>query len=65
MRPHHSLDAWKKSIDFVVEIYKMIAYRMGYLEKRDHETLDASLNDIGRMITGLSNHLKRKQSRIS
>ncbi len=23
MRPHHSLDAWKRSIDFVVEVYKM------------------------------------------
>lgn len=23
MRPHHSLDAWKRSIDFVVDVYKM------------------------------------------
>ena len=120
MRPHHSLDAWKKSVDFVVEVYKMtdifpkeekfgltsqirrasvsisaniaegaarksdkeflqflsiaqgsaseveteilIANRLGFIEKRDYETLDSSLNDIGRMITGLSNHLKRKQA---
>ena len=120
MRPHHSLDAWKKSIDFVVDVYKMtdsfpkeekfglssqirrpavsipaniaegaarksdkeflqflsiaqgstseveteilIAYRLGYLEKQDHETLYRSLNDIGQMITGLSKHLKQKQT---
>lgn len=118
MRPHHSLDAWKRSIDFVVEVYKMtetfpkeekfgltsqirrasvsipaniaegaarrsekeflqflsiaqgsaseveteilIANRLGFLEKQSYEVLDNSLNDIGRMITGLSNHLKRK-----
>ena len=120
MRPHHSLDAWKRSIDFVVDIYKMtdtfpkeekfgltsqirraavsipanitegaarksdkeflqflsiaqgstseeeteilIAYRLGFLKKQNYETLYRSLNDIGQMITGLSKHLKRKQT---
>lgn len=23
MRSHHKLDAWKKSVDFVVEVYKI------------------------------------------
>ena len=25
MRPHHKLDVWKKSIDFVTEVYKLTA----------------------------------------
>lgn len=25
MRPHHNLDVWRKSIDFVAEIYKLTA----------------------------------------
>ena len=120
MRSHHNLDAWKKSVDFVVEIYRatetfpkeekfgltsqirraavsipaniaegaarksdkeflqflsiaqgsasevdteiLIAHRLGYLAKQDFESLVASLDDIGLMLTGLSNHLKRKQS---
>ena len=118
MRPHQNLDAWKKSVDFVVMVYKMtenfpkeekfgltsqirraavsvpaniaegaarksdreflqflsisqgsasevetellIAYRLGFLSESSFETLNKSLDDIGRMITGLSNHLKRK-----
>ncbi len=118
MRSHHNLDAWKKSVDFVVMIYKMtesfpkeekfgltsqirrasvsipaniaegaarksdkeflqflfisqgsaseveteiiIAYRLGFLSESNYESLNKSLDDIGRMITGLSNHLKRK-----
>lgn len=118
MRSHHNLDAWKKSVDFVVMVYKLtetfpkeekfsltsqirrasvsipaniaegaarksdkeflqflhisqgstseieteilIAHRLGYLNKADFESLNKSLGDIGRMITGLSNHLKRK-----
>ena len=118
MRSHHNLDAWRKSVDFVVEVYKMtdtfpkeekfgltsqirrasvsiptniaegaarksdkeflqflsiaqgsaseveteilIAHRLGYLNKQDFEHADLCLDDIGRMLTGLSNHLKRK-----
>lgn len=118
MRPHHNLDVWKKSVDFVVMIYKMtenfpkeekfgltsqirraavsipaniaegaarksekeflqflsisqgsasevetellIANRLNFLDKSDFEQLVNSLDDLGRMITGLSNHLKRK-----
>ena len=118
MRSHHNLDAWKKSVDFVVMTYKMtekfpkeekfgltsqirraavsipaniaegaarksdkeflqflsisqgsaseieteilIAYRLSFLDKSNFELLNKSLEDIGRMITGLSNHLKRK-----
>jgi len=43
-----------------VETEILIANRLGFLEKQNYEALDNSLNDIGRMITGLSNHLKRK-----
>ncbi len=118
MRSHNNLDAWKKSIDFVVEIYKvtdrfprderfgltsqirrasvsiaaniaegagrksdkeflqflshaqgsasevetelLIAYRLGFVIGKEYEMLFESLDNIGRMITGLSNHLKRK-----
>ena len=118
MRSHHNLDAWKKSVDFVVLIYKMtesfpkeekfgltsqirraavsipaniaegaarksdkeflqflsisqgsaseveteilIAYRRGFLNESNFEISNRSLDDIGKLITGLSNHLKRK-----
>jgi four helix bundle protein len=118
MRSHHNLDAWQKSVDFVVMIYQitekfpkeerfrltsqirraavsipaniaegaarksdkeflhflsisqgstseveteiLIANRLGFLNESEFELLNKSLNDIGRMITGLSNHLRRK-----
>lgn len=118
MRPHRNLDAWKKSVDFIVVIYEitrafsqdekfglisqirrasvsiasnlaegagrrsdreflqflshsqgsasevdtqlLIAFRLKFLSEAEYESLDKSLDDIGRMITGLSNHLKRK-----
>ena len=120
MRPHHNLDVWKKSVDFVVMVYKLtenfpkeerfgltskvrraavsisanidegaarksekeflqflsisqgsasevetellIANRLNFLNKSDFELLINSLDDLGRMITGLSNYLKRKMS---
>jgi four helix bundle protein len=120
MRSHNNLDAWKRSIDFVVEIYKvtdrfpkeerfgltsqirrasvsiaaniaegagrrsdreflqflshsqgstsevetelLIAHRLGYVDSDEYDGLCRTLDDIGRMITGLSNHLKRKSS---
>ena len=118
MRPHRNLDAWNKSVDFVVEIYDitktfpqdekfglisqirrasvsiasnlaegagrrsdreflqflshsqgsasevdtqlLIAFRLKFLSEADYRSLETSLDNIGRMITGLSNHLKRK-----
>lgn len=118
MRSHNNLEAWKKSLDFVVDIYKatdgfpkeekfgltsqlrrasvsipaniaegagrrsdkeflhflsiaqgsasevetelLIAFRLGFLQDATHEHLSRSLDEIGRMITGLSNYLKRK-----
>jgi len=118
MRPHERLDAWAKSVDFVVAIYKLtetfpkeekfgltsqlrraavsipsniaegaarkstkeflhflsnaqgsasevetellIAHRLGYLQKETYAKLRASLDDIGRMLTGLTQHLQRK-----
>ena|SRR4051794_33353629 len=118
MRSHNNLDAWKKSIDFVEDVYKatndfpkderfgltsqlrrasvsiaaniaegagrrsdkeflqflshaqgsasevetelLIARRLGFIEKAEYDRLIGALDDIGRLITGLSNHLKRK-----
>ena len=118
MRSHEKLDVWKKSIDFVVTVYRMtenfpsderfgltsqirrasvsisaniaegaaresdkefnrflsiaqgstseveteilIANRLGYISGEHYESLKTALDDIGRMITGLSKHLKRK-----
>jgi four helix bundle protein len=117
MRSHTQLDAWKKSIDFVVEIYRVtdrfpkeekfgltsqlrrasvsisaniaegaarrsakeylqflshaqgsasevetelhIAHRLGFLSDAEYDELGKAVNDIGRMITGLANYLKR------
>jgi four helix bundle protein len=43
-----------------VETELLIAHRLGYLSENDYLELRASLDNIGRMITGLSQHLKRK-----
>ena len=37
-----------------------IAYRLGYLAQGRYSELSTTLGKIGRMITGLSQHLKRK-----
>ena len=118
MRPHHSLDVWQKSVDFVVEVYRetddmpreekfgltsqirraavsipaniaegagrksekeflnflsiaqgsaseletelLIACRLNYIQKIKYNKMLTDLDNIGRMITGLSNHIKRK-----
>jgi four helix bundle protein len=118
MRPHEKLDVWKKSIDFVVDIYKategfpkderfgltsqlrraavsipaniaegaarksdkefsyflsnsqgsasevetelLIARRLTFLQEIDHSALRSSLDEIGRMLTGLSRHVQQK-----
>ncbi|HEX3086930.1 MAG TPA: four helix bundle protein [Pyrinomonadaceae bacterium] len=120
MRPHEKLDVWRKSIDFVVAIYKategfpkeekfgltsqlrraavsipaniaegagrrsdrefayflsnsqvsasevdtepLIAHRLTYLPENDYSTLRLSLDEIGRMLTGLSHHIHEKDS---
>jgi len=120
MRPHERLDVWKKSIDFVVALYKaterfpkdekfgltsqlrraavsisaniaeraarrtdkefayflsnsqgstsevetelLIAYRLQYLPNETFRLLTSSLDEIGRMLTGLTQHvLQRSQ----
>ena len=43
-----------------VETELLIALRLGYIMEREYLTLRSSLDDIGRLITGLSLHLKRK-----
>jgi four helix bundle protein len=120
MRSHNNLEVWKKSVDFVVEIYRatdgfpkeekygltsqvrrasvsipaniaegagrksdkefihflstaqgsasevetelLIANRLGFLPDMKYNALCGSLDEIGRLITGLSNYLKRKNS---
>ena len=37
----------------------MIANRLNYLSKNDHDQLEKDLEDVGRMITGLSKSLNR------
>ena len=43
-----------------VETELLIAYRLGFLEERRYKNLRAALDEIGRMITGLSQHLSRR-----
>jgi four helix bundle protein len=120
MRPHEKLDVWKKSVDFVVDVYKatekfpaderfgltsqvrrasvsipaniaegagrksnkefinflsiaqgsasevsteiLIAYRLEYIDLERFTELNDNLDNIGRMITGLANHLKNRES---
>jgi four helix bundle protein len=120
MRSHTKLDAWKRSTDFAVDIYRMtdgfpkdekygltsqlrraavsipaniaegaarnsikefrrflsnaqgsaseletellIAFRLGYLTREEYTDSFRTLDDIGKMITGLSKHLQRRIS---
>ncbi len=43
-----------------VETELLIAHRLGYLDENNYLGLRASLDNLGRMITGLSQHLKQK-----
>jgi four helix bundle protein len=45
-----------------LETELLIAQRLGYLEPQVHEAMYAELNAIARMIVGLSQHLKRKET---
>ena len=121
MRSHNNLDVWKKSVDFVVSIYRatehfpkeekfgltsqlrraavsipaniaegaarrypkdylrfvstaqgsasevetelLIANRLGFLDNADFTSLSHELDDIGKMITGLSQYLVRLTER--
>lgn len=45
-----------------VETEIFIAYRLGYLTLEKYDSLIENLDDIGKMITGLSNHLKNRES---
>jgi len=118
MRTHEKLKVWRKSVDFVVNVYKasenfpneekfgltsqikrasvsipaniaegaartsnkeflhflsiaqgsasevsteiLIAFRLGFLEENKYSDLLANLDEIGRMISGLSQHLRNK-----
>jgi len=75
MRPHEKLDVWKKGIDHKefahflansqgsaseVETELLIASRLGYVEASPYRALRSSLDEIGRMLTGLCQHLDKK-----
>ena len=45
-----------------LETELLIAYRLGYVEEAAHSKMRAALDDISRMIVGLSRHLKQKSS---
>ena len=120
MRTHENLEVWKKSVDFVVEIYKLtedfpkeekfgltsqirrasvsipaniaegaartsekeflyflsnaqgsasevsteilIAFRLGFLSQENYLNLSPKLDETGRMLSGLKNHLLQKIS---
>jgi four helix bundle protein len=118
MRTHEKLEVWRKSVDFVVNVYKasenfpneekfgltsqikrasvsipanvaegaartsnkeflhflsiaqgsasevsteiLIAFRLGFLEENKYSDLLANSDEIGRMISGFSQHLRNK-----
>ena len=120
MRPHQRLDVWKRSMDFVLAIYRvtnqfpkeekfgltsqlrraavsvaaniaegaaktptkdfrrylsnsqgstseietelLIALRLNYLDEADFRLLSKDLDDVGRMISGLSRSLQRREA---
>ena len=120
MRPHERLDVWKKSIDFVVTLYKatdsfpkdekfgltsqlrraavsiaaniaegaarksakefsyflsnsqgsasevetelLIAHRLQYLPQETFQALASGLDEIGRMLTGLVQHVRKRSN---
>ena len=43
-----------------VETELLIAHRLGYLSQQKYQSLLIVLDDIGRMLTGLSQHLRRR-----
>ena len=43
-----------------VETELLIAHRLGFLNEANHSKLRNSLDEIGRMLTGLSHHLERR-----
>ncbi len=45
-----------------VETELLIAHRLGYLDEAAYRKLRSEVDDIGRMITGLSQYLKNKTS---
>ena len=45
-----------------LETELLIAYRLGYVEESAHSRMRTALDDISRMIVGLSRHLKQKSS---
>ena len=46
-----------------VETQILIGHRLGYLEKRDLESLDELTSEVGRLINGLSNKLPKNGQR--
>ncbi len=45
-----------------VETELLIASRLGYVEERNYQVLCSSLDEIGRMLTGLCQHLEKRSN---
>ena len=45
-----------------VETELLIAHRLNYCRDAEYKTLSSSLDEIGRMLTGLAQHVQRKTS---
>jgi four helix bundle protein len=43
-----------------VETELLIANRLGFIDRENYSTLNAALDEIGHMITGLTQHLERR-----
>jgi hypothetical protein len=52
MRPHQRLGAWNKALELI------IAHRLRYLDDARFSGLSTPLERIGRLITGLSKHVR-------
>jgi four helix bundle protein len=46
-----------------VETELLIAFRLGYLTETEYKGIVSKLDEIGRMITGLSSHLKARSTK--
>lgn len=57
---HFLSNAQGSASELATEI--LIAYRLGYLSKQNYEIVHDELDNIGRMIFGLSQHIKHKQA---
>ena len=60
MKPHQRLDLWVQPAKIETEL--LIARRLNYLDEADFMLLSKDLDDVGRMISGLSRSLQRREA---